>query len=76
MEIGRVVGNDGKLLGFNIGGHLICRDDRMPDDMSMRDLEIHVLAELMTAPLDRSVQAERLIRLDDQRIAELTIDDR
>ena len=71
MEIGRVVGNDGKLLGFNITGRMICRDDRMDDDLSMRRLEIDVLAELMKAPLDRSVQAERLIRLDDQRIADL-----
>jgi hypothetical protein len=71
MEIGRVTGNDGKLLGFNIAGRLICRDDRMTDDLSMRKLEIEVLSELMSAPQDRSVQAERLIRLDDQRIADL-----
>ena len=72
MNVLRIVGPDGKLLGFNVNGRIVERNDTMSDDLSMRDLEIRMLHRLMTSPKDEhSPEAKRLIELDRLRIKEL-----
>lgn len=72
MDIRRIIGPDGKLLGFNVEGRIVERDDSMSDDLSLRDLEVKMLHRLMTAPRDtESPEAFRLIELDRLRLDDL-----
>lgn len=72
MYVKRIVGRDGKLLGFVVNGQLIERDDELPDDLSMRKLEIDLVGKLYNAERDEtSKAAEDLIELDRLRLEDM-----
>ena len=72
MYVKRIVGRDGKLLGFVVNGQLIERDDELPADLSMRKLEIELVGKLYNAERDEtSKAAEDLIELDRLRLEDM-----
>ena len=71
-DVKTIVGNDGKLLGFNVDGRIIDRDTYMNDDLSMRKLEIELLGEVLMKDFDKTSEAALgLIARDDTRLRDL-----
>lgn len=69
-DIKRITGNDGRLLGFNINGHIVERDDTMAtNELTTRKLEVELLNRLLVIECDtESPVALQMIEWDDERI--------